>query len=246
MKDLKQKMANPAKVLMSANGLKNTDPARPNYLYELNPAAAKYWFDVDSLQGGGSQPRLARYGVHGDGSCAYHSICTALNVDDYVHQNDDMQKQIAYKFRCSFADKLTQDALRAILKKTKSKSPIRLSEVQEALCDPKVWADETTIRFMAETLDMNLIFLDMMKNHVYCGVHHEDAVKNPEIMPKTIIVCWVNHSHFEPLAQILSVGPRTTEVRVVFDPSQNPTDANLIRALMKRYKQQCIPKKKSV
>lgn len=234
-------MSNPAKILLSANGLKNTDPGQPNYLYELNPEAAKFWFNRENDS---SHPRLARYGVHGDGSCAYHSICTALNVDDYVHQNDDMQKQIAYKFRCSFADKLTQDALRAILKKTKSKSPVRLTEVQDALCDPKVWADETTIRFMAETLDINIIFLDMMKNHVYCGVHHEDAVKNPTIMPKTLIICWVNHSHFEPLAQILSVGPRVTEVKIVMDPSTNEGDAELIRALMRRYKQQCaIPKK---
>jgi hypothetical protein len=186
--------------------------------------------------------------VHGDGSCAYHSICTALNVDDYVHQNDDRQKQIAYKFRCGFADKLTQDGLRAIIKKTKSKSPVRLADVQEALCDPKVWADETTIQHMAKTLDMNLIFLDMTKNNVYCGVHHEDALVGGKIaptMPPTIVVLWVNHSHFEPLAQIMHVGARVTELRVVFDPSHNENDELLIRALMSRYKMQCSPKRKA-
>ena len=240
-------MAAAAKVLQSANGLRNTDPARPNYLYELNPSCAKYWFGLEpqTLHGGGPQfPRLARYGVHGDGSCAYHSICTALNVEDYVHQTDEVQKQIAYKFRCSFADRLTQDNLRAIVKKTRSKSPVRLVEVQEALCDPKVWADETTIRLMAETLDMNLIFLDMTQNNVFCGVHHEDAVRNTTKMPPTIIVLWVNHSHFEPLAQIINVGPRMTEVRVVFDPAKNEHDAELIRCLMTRYKMQCAPRKK--
>ena len=239
------KMSTASKVLMSAGGLKNTQPAFPNFVHELNPSCAEYWFGMSAgVRGGGKYPRIARYGVHGDGSCAYHSICAALNVDDYVHQTDDAQKQIAYKFRCSFADKLTQDALRAVVKKTRSKSPVRLSEVQEALCDPKVWADETTIRFMAETLDMNLIFLDMTKNNVYCGVHHVDAVKDTQKLPPTIIVLWVNHSHFEPLAQIINVGPRMTEIRIVFDPSKNEHDAELIRALMRRYKMQCSPKRK--
>ena len=238
-------MAQASKILMSANNLKNTDPGRPNHIYELNPAASKFWFDLDEKDV--ERPRLARYGVHGDGSCAYHSICTALNVDDYVHQNDDRQKQIAYKFRCGFADKLTQDGLRSIIKKTKSKSPVRLADVQEALCDPKVWADETTIQHMAKTLDMNLIFLDMTKNNVYCGVHHDDALAGGKIaptMPPTIVVLWVNHSHFEPLAQIVHVGARVTELRVVFDPAHNPNDELLIRALMSRYKMQCSPKRK--
>lgn len=245
-------MSSASKILLSANNLKHTDPGRPNHVYELNPAAAKYWFDLDSADC--ERPRLARYGVHGDGSCAYHSICTALNVEDYVHQNDERQKQIAYKFRCSFADKLTQDGLRAIVKKCKSKSPVRLTEVQEALCDPKVWADETTIRFMAETLDMNLIFLDMTKNNVYCGMHHDKAMGGAtedwlsagaiSRMPPTIVVLWVNHSHFEPLAQILHEGPRVTELRIVFDPAHNPNDELLIRALMSKYKMQCSPKRK--
>ena len=233
-------MSSASKILLSANNLKHTDPGRPNHVYELNPAAAKYWFDLDSADC--ERPRLARYGVHGDGSCAYHSICTALNVEDYVHQNDERQKQIAYKFRCSFADKLTQDGLRAIVKKCKSKSPVRLTEVQEALCDPKVWADETTIRFMAETLDMNLIFLDMTKNNVYCGMHHDKAMGGStedwlsagaiSRMPPTIV------------AQILHEGPRVTELRIVFDPAHNPNDELLIRALMSKYKMQCSPKRK--
>lgn len=234
-----------SRILDAARGLRNTDPGRPNYLYELNPQCSDYWFDTKRLSGGGNGVRLARYGVHGDGSCAYHSVCTALNIDDYVHQSDEQQKQIAYKFRCSFADKLTQEELRRIVKKSRSRSPPKLQEVQEALCDPKIWAEETTIRYMADTLGMNLIFLDMTKNHVYCGVHHDDAVKNGvETLPPTMIILWVNHSHFEPLAQIMSLGPKLAEVRVLFEPAKNKGDADLVRALMKRYKSQCELKRK--
>jgi hypothetical protein len=84
---------------------------------------------------------------------------------------------------------------------------------------------------------MNLIFLDLMKTKVYCGMHHDKAFdKKP---PATIIVCWVNHSHFEPLAQILSVGPRVAEIRVIFNPDDNKEDAKLVKTLMDRYASQC-------
>lgn len=222
-------------ILVSAHNLQNTDPGKPNHVYELNPKASDYWFGHSNK----NEIRLARCGVHGDGSCAYHSVCYALNINDYVHQSDDEQKQIAYKFRCNFSKKLTQDALRSIIKKSRSKSPVRLNEVQDALCDPKIWADETTIRFMAETLDLNLLFLDMTKNKVYCGVHHDEAIDNPKIMPKTMIICWVNHTHFEPLGQIIKSGPRISEIRVLFEPSKNEDDERLVRHLMKRYKTQC-------
>ena len=227
-------------MLIAANGLKNTDPAKANHLYELNPGAAKFWFDNEE----DDKVRIARFGVWGDGSCAYHSMCAALNVRDYLHQNDDMQKQIAYQFRCSFADKLSQDALRAITKKSRSRSPVRLAEAQEALCDPKVWADEVALRFMAESLNINIIFVDMTKNHVYCGVHHEDAVKDVTTMPSTVVICWVNHSHFEPMAQILSHSPRVTEIKFQFQPSSSRKDQAMVEALMRRYKSQCLSRRK--
>lgn len=214
---------------LGAAGLKNTEPAIPNHIYEFNPDVAEEYFGTDL--------RFARYGVHGDGSCGYHSLCVALNLNDYVHKSEKEQKEIAYEFRCSFASKLNHEKLRAVVKKNKSKSPVRLEETQEALCNPKTWADETTLRFVSEALDVNLIFLDMLKNKVYCGMHHDDAFsKKP---PSTIIVCWVNHSHFEPLAQILSVGPRVSEVRVIFNPDDNDEDKILVKTLMERYAKQC-------
>jgi len=214
---------------LKAAKLANTDPAIPNQLYEFNRKLSKEYFGADL--------RLARYGVHGDGSCGYHSICTALNLNDYVHKSDKEQKEIAYEFRCSFASKLNHEKLRAIVKKNASKSPLRLEETQEALCNPKTWADETTLRIVSEALDMNFIFLDMMKNKVYCGMKHDKAFDAKP--PATIIVLWVNHSHFEPLAQILNEGPRVSEVRVIFNPAESKEDAKLVKHLMTTYATQC-------
>lgn len=214
---------------LSAADLKNTEAAMPNHVHEFSSELSEEYF--------GTSLRLARYGVHGDGSCGYHSICAALNLNDYVHKSDADQKAIAYEFRCSFASKMNHENLRAIVKKNNGKSPVRLEETQEALCDPKVWADETTLRFVSEALDMNLIFLDMLKNKVYCGMHHDQAFSSKP--PATMIVCWINHSHFEPIAHILNVGPRVSEVRIIFNPSESEEDAELVRTLMSRYSKQC-------
>ena len=219
-----------ASKILHAAKLKNTDAGDPNFVYEFNPQVAKHWFNSDL--------RLARFGVHGDGSCAYHSICASLNIQDYIHKTDEEQKQIAYRFRCSFSDKISPTKLKSLFKKNKNKSPINVQELQESLCDPKIWADETAIRLMSETLELNLIFLDMNNNKVFCGVHHESAMEE-DVLPPTIVVCWITHSHFEPLARILKTGPRLTEIKMLFEPSVDKEDNELVRSLMKQYKKQC-------
>ena len=70
-------------------------------------------------------------------------------------------------------------------------------------------------------------------------MHHDEALSKKKILPSTIIVCWINHSHFEPLAQIISVGPRVAEIRIVFDPSKSEEDAKLVKQLMTTYATQC-------
>jgi hypothetical protein len=231
---------------LRAEKLEHNEAGEPNHVYELCPEVSEKWFKVKSVEeltGGGKSEkiRLARFGVHGDGSCAYHTICTALNYDDYVHQTDDKQKQIVYKFRCGLGEKMKETDIQKILKKAKGakSSTLTLTEFQEQLCDPKVWADEVALRMASEILNINLIFLDMEKNAVYCGMHHPDAVTNPRKIPPTIVVCWVTHSHFEPLARILSVGKHVSEIKVVFEPSKSESDALLVQALMSKYKDQC-------
>ena len=230
-----------AESLRAAGDLEHNEAGKPNFVYEFNPEVADKWFNLGEIPrelSGGARVRLGRMGVHGDGSCAYHTLCVALNHDDYVHQTDERQKQIAYQFRCSFGDTLTPDKWKNIVRKSKAKAT-DIDNLQEALCDPKVWADETALRIVAEALDINLVFLDLEKNQVYCGMHHEDAVANPRIMPRTIVILWVSHSHFEPLVHIESVGPRVARVRAMLEPSKSELDARLVQALMSRYKTQC-------
>lgn len=248
------KAKNSSRWAMAANNLAPREAAEPNYVYELNPkfslllGGSKSIAEMDEMDDDTgltadevvSKLRFARYGVHGEGSCAFHSLCVVLNHMDYVHLPDAKQKEVAYAFRCSFGKKLTAEKLRQIGKKVKGgKSPQNLAEMQENLCNPKIWADETIIRWVAESLDMNLIFLDLDKKVMYCGVHHDDAVNNVEKMPPTAIILWVNHSHFEPLCVLHQVDKHTSKLQAMFDPSTNERDAKIVRCLMKKYKMQC-------
>jgi hypothetical protein len=154
-----------------AKDLRHNQAGEPNEVYELCPRVRENWFNTTQIEaelmGGASEGplRLARYGVHGDGSCAYHTICAGLNIEDYVHQTDAEQKQIAYRFRCSLGEKMKKGDVEKILKKAKGakSSSLTLTQFQEQLCDPKVWADEVSLRMVGQILDMNLIFLDMDK-----------------------------------------------------------------------------------
>ena len=216
-------------ILDAALDLQPSDAGEPNNVYELNPSVSKKWFK--------SNMRLARIGVHGDGSCFYHSVCLGMNLEKYASQTDSVQKDIAYRLRCSLVDKLDAPMLKTILKKTNGKSPKTKEEFRKSLCNPKIWADESAIRLFGETMNLNIIFLDMSKGELYCGVHHEDALTDS--LPSTLVVLWVNHSHFEPLAEILDSNDHVTKMRVLFHPSTNKEDNELVSTLMSRYAKQC-------
>ncbi len=203
----------------------------PNEIIEFSPAFSKKYF--------GSELRLGKMGVHGDGSCYYHTVCLAMNLEDYVHQNTANQKDIAYRYRCGLAKKLDEKTLKRILKK--DKSPTR-DEIKKELCNPRTWANETAIRLFADTTGINVIFIDLQKDELYCGIHNDDAFTRD--IPDTIVVLWVTHSHFEPLVQLLDVGAHVATVKAMFKPMEDENDNILIKGLMSKYSKQCQIRKR--
>ena len=173
--------------------------------------------------------------MHGDGSCAYHSICAGLNLNGYNSLPEREQKDIAYEFRCSFSKGLTQEQLKKIISQNRSKTTTTLAQIETALCDPKIWADETAIRLVGDKIGINLIFLDAQKDKLYCGVHHEKAMS---LKIPTMVILWINHVHFEPLAIITKFHEHTVEVKILLDP-KIPNDQKMIQSLMERYSSQC-------
>jgi hypothetical protein len=216
----------------------SSNAALPNEIIELSD-------DFTRSIGLPRRFRIARYGVHGDGSCAYHSMCAALNLDDYVHRTDSDQKRIAYEFRCNFQSSFSKGRFTAIRETISSGYEKPFKDVKEAFCDPRVWADEVTIKHAAKVLGANIIFVDSDRLRYYCGVHDEDAVKAghaggaAQTSIPTMVIFWCNHMHFEPLAQILEVRPNVTRIKLLFFPHKSVEDAQFVDSLMGAYSKQC-------
>jgi hypothetical protein len=217
---------------------KSSAAAVPNTVLELEKEQVKsFGFPKDI--------RIARYGVHGDGSCAYHSMCAALNLDDYVHRTDSDQKRIAYEFRCNFQSSFSKGRFTAIRETVASGYEKPFKDVKEAFCDPRAWADEVAIKHAAKVLGANIIFVDSDRLRYYCGVHDETAVKAgheggaASTSIPTMVIFWCNHMHFEPLAQILEVRPNVTRIKLLFFPNKSKDDARFVDALMGAYTKQC-------
>lgn len=245
--DHKQSMASPrrargratTRIVQAARPyLPFSEAAAPNHVHELPE------FVVQALKLP-STVKLMRMGVHGEGSCAFHSMCAALNVEDYVHRSPSDQKNIAYAFRCRFKDTFDKQTFHAIKSTIKSDYNKSYESVSEGLCDPHAWADEVTIKHASKTLQANILFLDIAGNKFYCGVHDSavlravNADSSATQSVPTIIVHWCNHSHFEPIGRILKSGPQTTDIQLVFRPSEREEDAALVNALMKTYAREC-------
>lgn len=200
-------------------------------VYELNRLSVEKWF---------RSGRFARIGTIGDGSCFFHSVCMALNPQSYRSATVENRKRMAHGLRCGFARRLTRDVyddIVGVMKYDKTYETVKAD-----LCKPSEWADELMIKLASTVLGVNIIFVDMSKDSVYCGVHSEKALEaakrhqKPEVV--TIVVAWVQHAHFEVIGRIDSVGPSDVKVRLAFDPS-NVEDAITIQNLMETYKSRC-------
>lgn len=218
--------------------LPTSTAAPPNEVYELPLSVTEKLRLPKSV-------RLVRMGVHGEGSCAYHSICAALNIKDYVHKSNSEQLKIAHDFRCRFKDTFDQSEFKSILKTVPTSYKKTYNEVSEALCNPYAWADEVTIKYASKMLKANIIFLDIEANKFYCGVHDSrvlqegKALESQRIDAPTIIVHWCNKSHFEPIGQIVKIGDNSTRLQLIFRPHKRKNDRMIVNSLMGAYSREC-------
>lgn len=203
-------------------------------VYELNRSTVHRWFKTG---------RFARVGTIGDGSCFFHSICMALDPQkSYRSASSQRRKDIAHALRCGFAKHLTMEMYTSIVGLMSKKYEKQYENVKADLCKPKEWADEVMIKLASAVLGVNIIFLDMSSDSVYCGVHSPKALdaakRHQRADVVTIVVAWVSHAHFEVIGRIDSVGDTEVEVRLAFDPTI-VEDAITIQNLMEAYKSQC-------
>ena len=176
---------------------------------------------------------IVRYGVPGDGTCFYYSLCAILGVENFLEQPLEKQIQVGRSFRCNLTQDLTWDDWTAFLQLKGIKAPKikNVEELHHKLCSYKVWADEPVIRYIMYKLRINLLFLDEQLNRLYCGVSEPES----EV---TAIIYWVDKSHFEPLGRINALDVDGDRVGVQFQFVQD-RDREFITHLSQKYGFEC-------
>lgn len=133
-----------------------------------------------------------RTGVHGDGSCFFHSLATALNACQPT------DKACGHRFRTEeLQGLLTREKWNLFWKKKGFEDSIPSFEKAKTTM-PKIsgrgaWAYDALIVFCLEEAGYNYIFFDAREGNPFCGVFGELKEK------PTIVILWVNASHFEPM-----------------------------------------------
>lgn len=176
---------------------------------------------------------LVRYGVPGDGTCFFYSLCAILNTDEFLQQPVETQIKIGRNFRCSLTQDITWQEWKAFLKLKgiHARKVKTIEDLTEKLCSYKVWADEPVIRFIMHKLKINLIFLNNKLHQLYCGVAEPEA-------KLTALVYWVHESHFEPLGRLNALDVEGDRVAVQFQFKRDE-DHEFISNLMQKYNIQC-------
>lgn len=192
-----------------------------------------------------------RVGTIGDGSCFFHSICLALNkheiwlMESYVESNKEERQKISKTLRTYLSEALTSEDYEDVKSKLdlghNSKADIlSFDNLKLKLLDPKYWANELIIRWTSKCLNINIIFLNLMENAMFCNVHHSQITKSLNCKSsngcggptQTIIVAWVKHQHFELIGAVEKTKDKHVIVRVIFTNED-------VKQIMKKYFSQC-------
>jgi len=176
---------------------------------------------------------IVRYGVPGDGTCFYYSLCAILGHENFLQQPLEKQVDIGRAFRCNFTQGLTWEEWTSFLQRKNLEAPKikSLEDLKEKLCSYKVWADEPVIRFIMNKLRVNLLFLDEQLNRLYCGVTEPES-------DLTAVIYWVDKSHFEPVGRINALDVEGDQVAVQFRFVEDQ-DHEFIAMLERKYGLHC-------
>jgi hypothetical protein len=224
---------------MSCRLLDGDAPAEENHVYEFDQKIVKKWF---------KNGRYGRIGTIGDGSCFFHSVCRAIDLNGYCDGSNAERKKIVAAFRCELSESFTEEDYHEILQTIVGANHKSFATIKEQLCQPHTWAEEIMIKWCSRKMNLNIIFLNLGKNKntMYCGVHDPSTVKNiskckvPSV--DTVVVAWVDNSHFELVVRIDDIDSKMVSIRKLFDP-KNAKDLETIENVMIAYTTQCNLKK---
>lgn len=231
---------------MSCTLIDGNKGAQEGHVYELTKEVCTQWF---------STGRYCRIGTIGDGSCFFHSILLGLNasiVDGKVDKKKPYQdgtheekRRMAAAFRQGLSEKFRESDFLEIQSTLVARSTKSYEDIKRELLNTKTWAEEVMIKFTSKVLNCNVVFLDLGDNvnRMYCGVANKSTVEKikhcDEPTVATIIIAWVNRSHFELVGRIdEETSDGNYAVRTCFSP-HNVKDKETITNVMTAYNASC-------
>jgi hypothetical protein len=209
--------------------------AKEDEIYELPQSLVERWF---------TSGRYARMGTIGDGSCFYHSVCRSMDTHGYGSKSHQERRAIAKALRTALSGMYTVEDHNDIKDSLVGNSKKSFQQIKDMMLDPKTWAEETMIRWASKALQLNVVFLNLGNNAntVYCGIHDSSTAElvkqNKKANVPTVVVAWIDNSHFELVVRIDAVEDDRVVVTTRFDPS-NAHDAETIKNLMHNYTKKC-------
>lgn len=178
---------------------------------------------------------VVRLGVHGEGSCFFHSLAAAINYGGYRSKPLDERGELGRAFRCKFQNHMDRDLFHKIRDESPENMRLPFDAVHDNYCVPTEWAEETMIKYTSVHLHLNIIFIDTSTSSgkFYCPVHGNPVDQN------TVVILWVDHSHFEPVLFNANDTTGATRRRGML-LATNPRDAKaVIQPLMSTFGNMC-------
>lgn len=145
--------------------------------------------------------KMVRMGVDDDGSCYYHSLACGLNFEGYHSMEKKDRIHQGHLLRKMFEESLTPTTWLNYWngQGISTKQVPDINEMKRQMSKTKIWANVYSIMFTMWLLGLNLIVFDQTTGEIYCGTHNNTY-------GNTIFICWIQHSHFEPILQVTSKG----------------------------------------
>jgi hypothetical protein len=177
--------------------------------------------------------QVQRYGVHGDGTCFFHSLAAALNFRNYVSLAPAKRQALGKSFRCGFRDEMSRGVWDKLMGQSPQNMKLSFQEVKSSFCKSRRWAEESMIKYVSTHLGFNIVFLDGETGMFYCAMKADNWRRLP-----TIIMMWVQHSHFEPVLFVKKACKGHVHIRGRLLPGV-PEDAAVVNHLMKQFSTMC-------
>ncbi len=202
--------------------------------------------------------KFARAAVPGHGSCFFNSFLYLTQPESYWHLSKADKERAGRKCRAEFSALIDANWFKWIRAIDPNREypeyhDSRLEVIKKWFKEPKIWANTIIIKFVAEYMNVDIMFIDSEAKALYCGIVPDKG----ESARKTIIIMWVKREHFEPVFMIYppeehdaepskstraknSRGGKSVKlmIKTDFDPG-NAEDSKIIRALRQNFRDTC-------